>query len=189
MNGLVYLATVKCFEARDKLRAAQAAVETLAELGVLPGLKPELEALLEALEGHAATLEAYTRTLNDMRLYDEIVKHSGMKEPPVVVDITDVARDHFLLMPPADQRISTSYPLLRCPWPSAFFEYWTTATITTVEGERLAFLPNCRAGIHVTTEPTSYLHLHQEAAEALRRGPQFKVPENYAQPARAPAHS
>lgn len=50
MNGQVFIATAKCYEARDKLRSAQAAVETLSGLAVLPGLQPQLETLLAALE-------------------------------------------------------------------------------------------------------------------------------------------
>lgn len=58
-----YLAVVKCYEARDKLKAAQTAVETLSGLALVPGLQPQLEALLEALTGHCAQLEAYTSAL------------------------------------------------------------------------------------------------------------------------------
>ena len=66
MNGHAFIATAKTFEARDKLRSAHAAVETLSSLAVLPGLQPQLAALLAALEGHEAVLEAYARALKEV---------------------------------------------------------------------------------------------------------------------------
>ncbi len=62
-----YFATVKAYEASDRLRAVQAAVETLHGLETTREACAVLEALLAALEAQAEVLDTYTKELRGRR--------------------------------------------------------------------------------------------------------------------------